>query len=315
MKIDRLIAIMNYLLRHGKTSAQKLAEEFEVSVRTIVRDMETLGQAGIPIQSTYGVDGGYNIMDTYVMDKRLIDRQDYDHIITALYALLSAYTDKSVEQTVDKLLPIYAHVDAEEICRKSGALPAHAIHLDFSVACEDWDVNKSMQILESAIRQQRIVTFRYTNNENVEKQMEVEPVRLEFKWYNWYLIAFHPGHQDYCMFKLVRMEEITVLDKVNTVNHEVCDIVLQDERKVITVTLRGRAAIRSKCREYLNGEVTKEYQNGDFEFRFCVPESEVYWYGVILSFGNNVTIVEPQSVIDRILATCDEIQKHYEKNE
>lgn len=115
------------------------------------------------------------------------------------------------------------------------------------------------------------------------------------------------------MFKLVRMEEIAVLEKENTVSHEGRDIVLQDERKVITVILRGRAAIRSKCREYLNGEVTREYQNGDFEFCFCVPESEVYWYGVILSFGANVTILEPQSVIDRLLATCDEVRKHYEK--
>lgn len=326
MKIDRLIAIMNYLLRHGRTSAQKLAEEFEVSTRTIVRDMETLGQAGIPVQSTCGVDGGYSIMDTYVMDRKVISRKDHDHIITALSALLSAYADKSVEQTVDKLLPMYAHVDAEEVCRKSSASTARgqgkreipgrrecAVQLDFSVAREDRGVNESIRILENAIRQRRIVTFRYTNNENVEKQMEVEPVRLEFKWYNWYLIVFHPGHQDYCMFKLVRMEEITVLEKENTVNHEECDIVLRDERKVITVTLRGNAAIRSKCREYLNGEVTKEYQNGDFEFHFCVPESEVYWYGVILSFGNNVTILEPQSVIDRILATCDEVQRHYEK--
>lgn len=356
MKIDRLIAIMNYLLRHGRTSAQKLAEEFEVSTRTIVRDMETLGQAGIPIQSTCGVDGGYSIMDTYVMDRKVISRKDHDHIITALSALLSAYADKSVEQTVDKLLPFYAHADAEEVSRKSGASAARgqwrreipcptgkhvdaeevsrrsgasaargqgrreipgrrecAVQLDFSVAREDRGVNESIRILENAIRQRRIVTFRYTNNENVEKQMEVEPVRLEFKWYNWYLIAFHPGHQDYCMFKLVRMEEVAVLEKENTVNHEERDIVLRDERKVITVTLRGNAAIRSKCREYLNGEVTKEYQNGDFEFRFCVSEREVYWYGVILSFGNNVTILEPQSVIDRILATCDEVQRHYEK--
>lgn len=320
MKIDRLIAIMNYLLRHGRTSAQKLAEEFEVSTRTIVRDMETLGQAGIPVQSTCGVDGGYSIMDTYVMDRKVISRKDHDHIITALSALLSAYADKSVEQTVDKLLPMYAHVDAEEVCRKSGASTARgqgrrecAVQLDFSVAREDRGVNESIRILENAIRQRRIVTFRYTNNENVEKRMEVEPVWLEFKWYNWYLIAFHPGHQDYCMFKLVRMEEITVLEKENTIDHEGRDIVLRDERKVITVTLRGNAAIRSKCREYLNGEVTKEYQNGDFEFHFCVPESEVYWYGVILSFGNNVTILEPQSVIDRILATCDEVQRHYEK--
>lgn len=219
MKIDRLIAIMNYLLRHGRTSAQKLAEEFEVSIRTIVRDMETLGQAGIPIQSTCGVDGGYSIMDTYVMDRKVISRKDHDHIIIALCALLSAYADKSVEQTVDKLLPMYAHADAEEVCRKSAAdaeevcrkssaSAVGAVQLDFSVAREDRGVNESIRILESAIRQRRIVTFRYTNNENVEKQMEVEPVRLEFKWYNWYLIAFHPGHQGYCMFKLVRMEEI-----------------------------------------------------------------------------------------------------------
>ena len=75
---------MNYLLRHGKTSAQKLAEEFEVSARTIVRDMETLGQAGIPIQSTQGADGGYSILDTYVIDKAIMNCQDYGHIMMAL---------------------------------------------------------------------------------------------------------------------------------------------------------------------------------------------------------------------------------------
>lgn len=302
MKIDRLVAIMNYLLRHGRTSAQKLSEVFEVSVRTIVRDMETLGQAGIPIQSTCGADGGYSIMDTYVMDRKMVSRKDYDHIITALYALLSAYADKGVEQTVDKLLPLYAHVEDSSVL------------VDFSVANENREVNTIIKILESAIRQQRAVTFRYTNNENVVKLLEVEPVRLEFKWYNWYLVAFHPGHQDYCMFKLVRMEEISVLDKGYSVNHGERDIVLQDNREGITVTLRGNAAIRSKCREYLNGQVTKEYQNGDFEFQFCVPEREIYWYGVLLSFGNNVTVLEPQSVIDRILATCDEVKRHYEKN-
>lgn len=302
MKIDRLVAIMNYLLRHGRTSAQKLSEVFEVSVRTIVRDMETLGQAGIPIQSTCGADGGYSIMDTYVMDRKMVSRKDYDHIITALYALLSAYADKGVEQTVDKLLPLYAHGEDSSVL------------VDFSVANENREVNTAVKILESAIRQQRAVTFRYTNNENVVKLLEVEPVRLEFKWYNWYLVAFHPGHQDYCMFKLVRMEEISVLDKGYSVNHGERDIVLQDNREGITVTLRGNAAIRSKCREYLNGQVTKEYQNGDFEFQFCVPEREIYWYGVLLSFGNNVTVLEPQSVIDRILATCNEVKRHYEKN-
>lgn len=332
VKIDRLIAIINYLLRHGRTSAQKLAEEFEVSPRTIVRDMETLGQAGIPIQSVCGADGGYSIMDTYIMDRKTISRKDYDHIAAALRALLSAYADKGVEQTMDKVLPLYVRACAEEARCQSGETAPHdsrggamsqtagsrggeyPVLLDFGVANENREVNAAIQTLERAIRQQRTVTFWYTNNENVRKQMEVEPVRLEFKWYNWYLVAFHPKHQDYCMFKLVRMEEIAVLEKGNAVSHEGRGVVLDDNRTMIAVTLRANPSVRAKCREYLNGEVIRVYPNGDFEFRFYAPENEFYWYGVLLSLGNNITILEPQSVIDRILATCDEVSRHYGKN-
>ena len=72
MKIGRLMGIVVYLLNNGRTSAQKLAEEFEVSARTIVRDLETLDRAGIPIQSFYGVEGGYQIMDSFVLEKQVI---------------------------------------------------------------------------------------------------------------------------------------------------------------------------------------------------------------------------------------------------
>ena len=84
MKIDRLMAITIYLLNHGKTSAQILAKEFEVSPRTIMRDMETLGQAGIPIQSTCGADGSYQIIDTYIMDRQLANPLAYSFIYTAV---------------------------------------------------------------------------------------------------------------------------------------------------------------------------------------------------------------------------------------
>lgn len=300
MKTDRLIAIMNYLLCHGKTSAQKLSEKFEVSTRTILRDVETLCQAGIPIQSTFGADGGYRIMDTCVIDKKIMNSQDYGYIITALHALQSAYSDKSVERTMDKVIPFSGKQDS-------------LIQLDFSVAHEKSGINEHIRILEQAIRQQRAITFRYTNNENVTKQIQAEPVRLEFKWYNWYLIAFYPKYRDYCMFKLVRIEEIVILEKGNGTNHALRDIVIRDERKVISVTLRGTARIKSKCREYLNGEVTKENADGSFEFCFSAPENESYWYGVVLSFGREVTVLSPQSVIDRIVSTCDEVRKIYEK--
>lgn len=299
MKIDRLIAIINYLLRYGKTSAQKLSEEFEVSTRTIVRDIDTLGQAGIPIQSECGADGGYKIIDTYVVDKKIINLQDYDHIIAALKGFLSAHSSKKIEQTIDKIVPFYDNKN-------------NMISLDFSIANEKGEINQKIALLEEAIRKKRVVEFKYTNNENVMKQIQVEPVRIEFKWYNWYLIAFYPKYQDYCMFKLVRIEELIILEKINAIDHETSEIIMNDDRKVISVILRGNASIKSKCKEYLNGTVTKEYMNGDFEFCFSVPTDENYWYGVILSFGNNVTVLEPQCVIDRILKNCSKVSKIYE---
>lgn len=139
MKIDRLVAIMNYLLRHGKTSAQRLAEEFEVSPRTIARDMESLGQAGIPIQSAFGADGGYSIVDTCVIDKKIMNREDYNHIITGLYALLSVYRDEGVVQNMDKVGSLYGNKDCP-------------IQLDFSVANEKHEINERVRTLEKAIR-------------------------------------------------------------------------------------------------------------------------------------------------------------------
>ena len=63
MKIDRLIGILSILLQKETVTAPALAEQFEVSRRTISRDIDTLCQAGIPIVTRQGVNGGISIMD------------------------------------------------------------------------------------------------------------------------------------------------------------------------------------------------------------------------------------------------------------
>ena len=78
---------------------------------------------------------------------------------------------------------------------------------------------------------------------------------------------------------------------------------------LIQIKLYGKAVIKAKCREYLNGCITQELENGDFEFSFSVPEHETFWYGVILSFGNKAKIIEPQKIKERIIKTCKEIQR------
>lgn len=302
MKIDRLMGIVVYLLNHGHTSAQKLAEEFEVSSRTIVRDLETLDQAGIPIQSFYGVDGGYQLMENYVFEKQVASRTEYDWIITALQGMVSAYANKSLEQTLEKI--------------KSIVPPKrNTVSVDFSVATEEDKINKQLILLEDAIEKQCMVRFSYTNSHDEVKERLVEPVQLQYKWYSWYLIAYHEKYQDYCMFKLVRMDNLEVTDIPNTRAHNPAGIKLKDSQETIwNIKLHGKASIKSKCREYLNGLVTKEFENGDFEFCFSVPEHETFWYGVLLSFGNKAKVIEPIELKERILRTCKDINQLYEKN-
>ena len=300
MKIDRLMGIVVYLLNNGRTSAQKLAEKFEVSSRTIMRDMESLDQAGIPIQSFCGVEGGYQIMEDFVLEKQVATNHEYDWIVAALKGLASAYTNKNLEQTLAKIKSIH---DVE----------GNTVSVDFRVASEDDKINKQLILLEDAIEKKCVVRFSYTNSHDEVKEIQVEPVQLQYKWYSWYLIGFYEKYQDYCMFKLVRMDNLEVTENRNTKIHNISDIKPEDSvNNIVDIKLYGKAAIKSKCREYLNGRITKEFDNGDFEFCFSAPEHETFWYGVILSFGNKAKIIEPQEVKERIIKTCKEIQMQYE---
>ena len=301
MKIDRLLNIMVYLLNHGRTSAHKLADEFGVSSRTIMRDLESIEFAGIPIQSFYGVDGGYQIMEEYVLEKQVATKHDYEWITVALKGMVSAYANNELKQALAKIERVKV---ADEM----------TVSMDLSVACEDERINEQLKLLDEAIKAKHVVQFSYTNSYDETKRIQVEPVQVQYKWYNWYLIGYYEKYHDYCMFKLVRMDDLIITDIDNTKDHNISDIRLNNgdiNSSIINIKLFGKAIAKSKCREYLNGQVTKEYENGDFEFCFSVPEYENFWYGVVLSFGNSVKVIEPEEVRERILTTCKKIQEQY----
>ena len=136
MKIERLYAITIYLLNHGRTSASELAKYFEVSLRTIQRDMDSLCLAGIPVISIAGATGGYEISDTFRMNKDFATQDDYSCILTALKGLVSATDDPKAKHALEKI----AHVsEADE----------KGIILDFSVLRE---IDQSvMQTLQTAV--------------------------------------------------------------------------------------------------------------------------------------------------------------------
>lgn len=305
MKIDRLLGITIYLLNHKRTSAKILAEQFEVSTRTIIRDINTLCLAGIPVVAIYGSEGGYEITDTFKMERQIAGQTDYSYIVTALQGLASAYSSKELNATLEKF---------QRLCsgRQSNIL------LDLEVVHENRDTNELLYILNQAIYKRHTVVFTYTNAENENKEFEVEPVATMYKWYSWYLLCYYPKYDDYCIFKLVRMDKLKITKCENKRTHNLDEAKKrweesEDKRKMINIKLFCKASIKSKCMEYLNGSALEEYENGDFIYQIMVPENEQFWFATILSFGDYVKVVEPTEVVSKIKETCQKILDQYKQ--
>lgn len=304
MKIDRLLAITIYLLNHGRTSGAKLAQRFEVSARTIARDMDALCLAGIPVASYYGADGGYEIMDTFQMQRQAAGGGDYQYIVAALEGLVSAYKDKNLEATLEKM---------RSLTRSGGS----SVLLDLGAAHENRDTNEMLFLLNHAVQMKQKIAFVYTNSADEVKNLEVEPAGVLYKWYNWYLIGYNPSKEDYAMYKVVRMDGLRITGKPNEKEHVMAEIrgMLEErsrEQEMMEILLYCKGKLKSKCREYLSGRIVEEYANGDFTYQLTVPPGEQFWYGVLLSFGRDAKVLSPEKLIERIVGQCKELVELYE---
>jgi predicted DNA-binding transcriptional regulator YafY len=303
LKIDRLLGITIYLLNRKKANAQELAERFEVSVRTILRDIDCLCMAGIPVISTYGIDGGYQIHDSFKLERQLAGADDYAYIVSALKGLASAYQSRNLNAALQKLEAI------------SEGIPTKLI-LDLGALSKKNNLSYKLSQLEQALRERHIVSFTYTNADNQKKSYEVEPIATMYKWYSWYLLSYAPISKDYRTFKLDRIEQLHITDRANSMEHD-AELAKErwekqaDRRKYLHIKLSCKSEIRMKCLEYLNGTIESEQENGDFIFTFSVPENELFWYGVLLSFGNKAKVLEPPELRRRICSTCKDILLEY----
>lgn len=307
MKIDRLLGLTIYLLNHGKTSSSVLAEFFEVSQRTIIRDMENLCMAGIPICATSGPSGGYSIMDTFQLQKQLSNQEDIEYITCALQAFSTVYNNQKLNATLEKM---------KHMQQANTGKQANFMQLDFRVTKENDTCNQLLFLIHQCIQKQSGIDFWYTNANDERKHITVAPVCALYKWYAWYLIGYCMKHQDYRMYKLVRMEEAKEIKLSKQMTHDLQNILAQIEESIKTqetihVELYCKKSIRTKCKEYLKGSIEEEFENGDFRYSFSVPFHETFWYGLILSFGSKAKVLAPVELVTRIKRDCLEVLNNY----
>ncbi len=194
MQIDRLIGILSILLQRDKVTAPYLAEKFEVSRRTINRDISTLCKAGIPVVTTQGTNGGISIMDGYRIDRTLLTSSDMSAILSGLQSLDSISGTNRYAQLMEKLSANMSDT----------IIGDQHILIDLSSHYGSTQLTDKIELIHNAIENGKRIVFQYFSLTS-EGTREVEPFYLIFRWSSWYVWGWYEAKADYSLFKLSRM--------------------------------------------------------------------------------------------------------------
>lgn len=198
MQESRLFKIVYHLLNKGRATAPELAEKFEVSVRTIYRDMDVLNGAGIPIYTEAGRNGGIYLMNDFVLDRAVLSEEEKQEILTALQSINST-RNRNNHQTLQKLSAIF-NISSE-----------NWLEVDFSRWGNKGTDNEKFELLKSAVIYQKCVKITYANSCGTINERIVQPLKMSYKSMAWYLKAYCTKEQDYRIFKLTRIIDLEVL--------------------------------------------------------------------------------------------------------
>lgn len=299
MKLDRLLAITMLLINRKRVSARELAARFEVSARTILRDIETLNQAGIPIVSYQGTNGGFGIMENYKLDRQLLSSEDLHSIITALRGLHTTLDDRRVADTLEKIRTLVPEMKPEGRTE----LPSNTV-VDFSPWGSSSLQKKKLGMIRTAIHENRLISFHYINSRGECLKRVVEPMVMVLKGYSWYFHAYCRSREDFRFFKLTRVKDLQVenerfirrsmpFDASNT------DFSWEEDTLMVRILLRFSPQARLRVEDSFDEDMIRLQKDGSLLVEAHYPQNDWAW-GNILSFGPDVEVLEPGFVREKI---------------
>ncbi|MDO7787359.1 helix-turn-helix transcriptional regulator [Desulforamulus aquiferis] len=309
LKLERLISILVILLRKERVQAKELAEMFGVSVRTILRDVDAIDLAGIPIVTYQGFNGGIGIAKGYRLDKSILTKDEMAAIITMAKGMAGALPDKNHEILLEKLKNTLSSAQVENLETKVNQLV-----IDLS----PWRGNQSLKVKAANIRRAidslKELNFIYTDSSGHTTMREVEPYSLVLKGQSWYLYGWCLMRRDLRLFKLARIKELTVTDK----SYKPREISLeqlpwegnrQRPENMIKLELVFEQEFASLAEECFGEEVCKG-DDGRIMVMAEMPENN-WLYGFLLSFGTGVEVINPPHIRTKLCKIGEGIYKKY----
>lgn len=293
MKIERLLGILVYLLNRRTVTSTQLAEKFNVCSRTILRDLETLTMAGIPIYSEIGVRGGYSIHHDYRLNEKIIDDVIATYILIVLQNLKSVYRVAKIEETYEKIKYIY-YANTSKIKN---------INIDFSVASENEEVVEKVIKLNKSIIDSQEVTFKYMNSNGENRIVNCDPIHISYREYTWYVFAFDLIKKEFLMFKIIRMNDLQVTTSFFENNYDVIQLLTDFEKRIdennITLVIEYQKQISTLINEYFIGDIIEE-SDKLIRKSIIIKDNDFIMFSIILGFGDKIKVISPLSYVEKI---------------
>lgn len=309
MKVDRLVSIIMILLDKKRIGAQALADMFEVSPRTIYRDVDAINMAGIPVRSTSGVGGGFEIMPEYKVDKKVFSADD---LLALLMGLSSLSGMVRGDELVHALAKVRSFIPADSA--KDIELKVNQINIDLSLWMGNRNIQPYLEIIKTAMQESRLLTFGYIAHHGNKTTRTAEPYQLVLKSSHWYLQGYCHKREDYRLFRLSRMSNLQMQEETFTPREyqkpplDFDNLLTNMQTKI---KIRIHKSVMDRVLDFCAYEDFSPDGDAHYIVSFPFIENE-YHYGILLSFGDKCECLEPPHVRAEMKRRIQEIAMIYE---
>ena len=298
MQINRLFEIVYILLEKKSVTAKDLAERFEVSVRTIYRDIDVLSSAGIPIYASQGKGGGIALMEHFILNKSVLTEAEQDEILFALQSLTVTRNPES-DTVLSKIKSLFNKGTSDWI------------EVDLSPWGSDRNQKCEFTILKNSILNREVIEFEYYNAAGEKGKRRVEPVKLVFKVNAWYLKGFCLTKNATRTFKISRMANLSSTGEYFTARPAEADETgTESTQQWINLELKITANSAYRIYEEFNEKEITKNQDGSFQISTLLPDNK-WLISYLLSFGADVLVLSPQHIRNKLKDQSEKIFKSY----
>ena len=273
--------------------AQELADMFEVSPRTIYRDIDTINMAGIPVDSISGVGGGFEIMQNYKVDRKVFSTADLSALIMGLSSLSSMIRG---DELVHALAKVKSFIPADKA--RDIELKASQICIDMCPWMGNIDIQTYLEIVKTALQESKLLTFEYADRHGNKTVRTAEPYQLVLKNNQWYWQGFCHKRADYRLFKLSRISSLQMQQETfipRNYQKPLLDFADMLESMQIKIKIRIHKTVMERVREFCDYENFSPDGDEHYIVQFPFIENDFY-YNILFSFGDKCECLEPPHI-------------------